>query len=83
MTDLLTRALGAALMIAPALALMWLGSRAPSPVPRQTPAAASRDAEWLALPFQAVGALAGLCWLAIGLCVFLAPLALLVLWVVR
>lgn len=64
---------------------VWQGYRAPRPpvgAPKR-PVAPSDDAEWLLLPFQLVGGLAALCWCLLGLCVFLAPLALLVLWVAR
>jgi len=81
--DLLTRALGAVLMLAPAVALMWLGSR-PRPVdPPARPVAASSDAEWLLLPFQLVAGLAGLLWCLAGLALFLSPLLVLAWLVVR
>jgi hypothetical protein len=61
---------------------VWEGYRAPlPPVAPTRPQDASGDAEWLLLPFQAVGALAGLCWLLVWLAVFLAPLAFVVLLV--
>lgn len=66
------------------LANVWHGYRNPLPptAPRR-PQAPSDAGEWIALPFQAVGVMAGLCWLAIGLAVFLAPLAALAWLVAR
>lgn len=85
MTDLLTRALGWVLMLAVPLGLAWLGatSPAPPPVQRQTPAAPLTAGEWLALPFQLVAGLAGLCWLVVALLVFLSPLLALAWLVLR
>ena len=62
---------------------VWEGYRRPlPPVAAPTrPVDASGDAEWLLLPFQLIGSLAGLCWLLVWLLVFLAPLAFVVLLV--
>lgn len=64
------------------LALCVYGHMGPHAVPRHDPTAppeppqdASAEAEWLLLPFQLVAGLAWLCWAAILVAVFLAPLA--------
>jgi hypothetical protein len=62
-------------------AFIYFTNRLPEcpPAPPGRPQEASRDAEWLLLPFQVVGGLAGLLWCLILLAVFLAPLAFVVL----
>jgi hypothetical protein len=82
----LTRYLGSLAILAIPLALMigahainaWLG---PMPPPR-TPADREAAAYGASIgPIQIIGGLAFLCWAAIALLVFLAPLILLVLWI--
>jgi hypothetical protein len=86
MTDLLTRALGFAVMIGVPLALLWLGSRCPAPTPAKRPQAPPEpldSGEWLLLPFQLAGGLAGLLWCLIGVAAFLSPLLVLAWLVAR
>ena len=62
---------------------MASGTPMPEPTPEESAQHARdtrADADWLLLPFQSVGGLAGLCWCLIGLAVFLSPLLFLV-WV--
>lgn len=80
MTGLLIRAGGLLLMLSP-LALIFLPL--PDPPAPQRPQDASADTDWLVLPFQAVAGLAGLCWCAVGLLVFLSPLLVLAWLVLR
>jgi len=72
-------------MLAVPLALMWIGRRYPQPPakPRRAPPGAPEPGELLLLPFRLVGGLAALCWLAIALGAFLAPLAALAWLVAR
>jgi hypothetical protein len=81
--------IAAGLIVAAALALMWLGRHGPPVAPERPKAPPEPDAFTEALG-QGVAAvaglmvtLAGLCWLLILLGIFLAPLALVLAWVVR
>lgn len=83
--NLLMRILGLVLMLAPGCGLIWLGMTSPAKPPaKPEPPAAPLDAgEWLALPFQLLAGLAGLCWLAIAALAFVSPLLVLAWLVTR
>lgn len=72
---------GWALLVGLPGGLFLLGLRYPTPPapPPKRPASASDEGEWLLFPFQLIGALAALCWGLLGLLVFLAPLAFVLL----
>lgn len=80
----LVRTLSGVLMLGVPLALMWLGRNYEPPAkPPRPPQDAPETGELLLLPFRLVGGLAALCWLAVALGVFLAPLLALAWLVVR